>query len=63
MNYNGSPEEETLEEMYLNDTLPVAPQRKKFLVTLKLPKLMDYEEMIGIKEKGKRQSKNSIKAQ
>ena len=41
VNYNGSPEEETLEEMYLNDTLPVASE-KKFLVTLKLPKLMDY---------------------
>ena len=53
MNFNGSPEEETLDEIYLNDTLPLAPERKKFLVTLKLPKLMDYKEMIGIKEKEK----------
>ena len=33
---------ETPGEIYLNDTLPVAPDRQRLLETLLLPKLMDY---------------------
>ena len=40
---------ETPGEIYLNDTLPVAPDRQRLLGTLLVPKLMDYEEMPGIK--------------
>ena len=33
----------------MNDTLPVAPERQRLIMTLTVPKLMDYEEMTGIK--------------
>ena len=33
----------------MHNTLPVAPEKKRLLVTPKLPKLMDNEEMIVIK--------------
>ena len=47
--------------MYLNDTLPVAPEKKMLPVTLKLPKLMDFKETKGIKVTPT--SKNTIKEQ
>ena len=50
MNHDGTPEDETLEEMYMHVMLPVAPERERLLVRLKKPKLMDYEEMEGLKE-------------
>ena len=36
VNHDGSPEEETLDELYLHDTLPVAPERNRLLVSLKM---------------------------
>ena len=45
VNHDKTPEDDTLEEMYMHNTLPVAPQRERLLVKLKIPKLMDYEEM------------------
>ena len=50
MNHDGTPEDQTLEEMYIPDTLAVAPERERLLVRLKKPKLIDYEEMEGLKE-------------
>ena len=47
--HNRSPEEDTLDVLYLHDTLPVALERERRLAKLKRPKLVDYEEMIGIK--------------
>ena len=44
-----SPEEVTPKEIYLNDTLSVAPERERLLMTLTMPKLIDHEEMTGIK--------------
>ena len=49
MNHDKTPEDGTLDE-YTHDTLPVAPERERLLVTLKLPKLLDYEEAVGINE-------------
>jgi hypothetical protein len=43
------PEDETPEKIFLNDTLPVAQDRPKLLLTLPLPRLGDYEDMLGSK--------------
>ena len=43
VSHDGSPEEETVDELYLHQPLPVAPERKRLLVTLKLPKFIDCE--------------------
>ena len=50
MNHDRTPEDEALEEIYMHNTLPVAPERERLIVRLKKPKLMDYEEMKGLKE-------------
>ena len=39
MNYDVSPEEEILDELYLNDKLPVALDRQRLIMTLTVPKL------------------------
>ena len=66
VNHDESPEENTLEELYLHNILPVALERERLLVTLKLPKLLDNEEMIGInaapaKKETNKEPKDEIK--
>ena len=34
----------------MHNALPVAPEQERLLVLLKRPKLLDYDEMIGINE-------------
>ena len=49
VNHDETPEDDTLNELYIHDTLTV--------VTLMLPRLLDYEEMVGINER-KRPTRN-----
>ena len=37
-------------KLYMFDTLLLASDRERLLVMLKLPKLLDYEEMVEINE-------------
>ena len=46
VNHDETPEDGNLDE-YIHDTMPEAPERERLLLTLKLPKLFDYEEMVG----------------
>ena len=64
VNHDGTPEEDTLEELYLHDILPVALERERLLVTLKLPKLLDNEEIIDeapAKKETNKEPKDEIK--
>ena len=42
----------------MHNTLPVAPERERLIVRLKKPKLMNYEEMKGLKEVSKETETN-----
>ena len=50
MNYDYTLEDETVEEMYMNETLPVATERARLLMRLRKPKQSDYKEMEGHRE-------------
>ena len=64
VNHDGTPEDDTLEELYLHNILPAALERERLLVTLKLPKLLDNEEIIDeapAKKETNKEPKDEIK--
>ena len=66
MDHDLSPDEETPGEMYLNDTLPVAPERQRLLMTLMVPKLRDQSDPYKEKDnertaRGKKKEKLVVK--